>query len=75
MGTLDVCPFIPVQNVTMEECVTCANLFAERLSDILNVPGHLYGKAAHIEERRSLPSVRSGEYEALAEKVCPDFTE
>ncbi|XP_064182845.1 formimidoyltransferase-cyclodeaminase isoform X2 [Anguilla rostrata] len=78
MGALDVCPFIPVQNVTMEECVTCANLFAERLSDILNVPVYLYGEAARTEKRRSLPSVREGEYEALAEKLkkpewAPDY--
>ncbi|KAG5852822.1 hypothetical protein ANANG_G00066630 [Anguilla anguilla] len=78
MGALDVCPFIPVQNVTMEECVTCANLFAERLSDMLNVPVYLYGEAARTEKRRSLPSVREGEYEALAEKLkkpewAPDY--
>lgn len=41
MGALDVCPFIPVQNVTMMECVECANAFGQRLSDILNVPGVL----------------------------------
>lgn len=38
-GAMDVCPFIPVQNVTMEDCVTCANLFAERLADALHIPG------------------------------------
>lgn len=39
MGAMDVCPFIPVQNVTMKECVECAHLFGQRLSDMLNVPG------------------------------------
>lgn len=39
MGAMDVCPFIPVQNVTMEECVQCANEFGQRLSDMLHVPG------------------------------------
>lgn len=36
---MDVCPFIPVQNVSMEECVQCANEFGQRLSDMLSVPG------------------------------------
>lgn len=39
MGAMDVCPFIPVQNITMEECVQCANKFGQRLSDMLHVPG------------------------------------
>lgn len=41
-GAMDVCPFIPVQNVTMKECVQCANAFGQRLSDMLHVPGELY---------------------------------
>uniref|UniRef100_A0A673GWN7 Formimidoyltransferase-cyclodeaminase n=1 Tax=Sinocyclocheilus rhinocerous TaxID=307959 RepID=A0A673GWN7_9TELE len=69
MGAMDVCPFIPVQNVSMEECVQCANEFGQRLSDMLNVPVYLYGEAARKESRRSLPSVRAGEYEALPEKL------
>ncbi|XP_061549036.1 formimidoyltransferase-cyclodeaminase [Phycodurus eques] len=78
MGALDVCPFIPVQNVSMEDCVRCANVFGQRLTDMLHVPVFLYGKAARSEARRSLPSVRAGEYEALAEKLkqkewAPDF--
>ncbi|XP_012684734.2 formimidoyltransferase-cyclodeaminase [Clupea harengus] len=77
-GAMDVCPFIPVQNVTMEDCVTCANLFAERLSDALHIPVYLYGAAARQESRRSLPAVRAGEYEALPEKLkksewAPDY--
>lgn len=39
MGALDVCPFIPVQNVTMEECVECAKEFGEKLAIELGVPG------------------------------------
>ncbi|KAJ8367623.1 hypothetical protein AAFF_G00314100 [Aldrovandia affinis] len=75
MGALDVCPFIPVQNVTMEECVRCAELFAEGLADLLHVPVYLYAEAARQESRRSLPAVRLGEYEALAEKLKkPDWT-
>ncbi|XP_076021980.1 formimidoyltransferase-cyclodeaminase [Genypterus blacodes] len=77
-GALDVCPFIPVQNVTMDDCVRCANVFGQRLADLLHVPVYLYGEAARLEGRRSLPSVRAGEYEALPEKLksdnwTPDF--
>ncbi|XP_076158801.1 formimidoyltransferase-cyclodeaminase [Alosa pseudoharengus] len=77
-GAMDVCPFIPVQNVTMEDCVTCANLFAQRLSDALHIPVYLYGAAARQENRTSLPAVRTGEYEALPEKLkksewAPDY--
>lgn len=77
-GALDVCPFIPVQNVSMEDCVTCANVFGRKLAEMLHVPVYLYGEAARKETRRSLPSVRAGEYEALPEKLkreewSPDF--
>ncbi|KAH0621749.1 hypothetical protein JD844_023368 [Phrynosoma platyrhinos] len=78
MGALDVCPFVPVMNVTMEECIHCANLFGKRLADELCVPVYLYGEAAQKESRRSLPAIRAGEYEALPEKLqkvewTPDF--
>lgn len=39
MGALDVCPFVPVMNVSMEECVACAHVFGQRLSEELGVPG------------------------------------
>ncbi|XP_014904910.1 formimidoyltransferase-cyclodeaminase [Poecilia latipinna] len=77
-GALDVCPFIPVQNVTMDDCVHCANQFGRQLAETLHVPVYLYGEAAQSESRRNLPSVRSGEYEALPDKLkseewAPDF--
>ncbi|XP_036417929.1 formimidoyltransferase-cyclodeaminase [Colossoma macropomum] len=77
-GAMDVCPFIPVQNASMEDCVKCANEFGRRLADLLQVPVFLYGEAARSESRRSLPSVRAGEYEALPEKLkksewAPDY--
>ncbi|XP_074120602.1 formimidoyltransferase-cyclodeaminase isoform X3 [Sminthopsis crassicaudata] len=78
MGALDVCPFIPVKNVTMDECVLCAHAFGQRLSQELGVPVYLYGEAAQQEQRRTLPAIRAGEYEALPEKLmkaewAPDF--
>nr|XP_056712032.1 formimidoyltransferase-cyclodeaminase [Euleptes europaea] len=78
MGALDVCPFIPVRNVTMADCIHCANLFGKRLADELHVPVYLYGEAALKESRRTLPAIRAGEYEALPKKLreaewTPDF--
>ncbi|NWI22111.1 FTCD cyclodeaminase, partial [Crypturellus soui] len=80
MGALDVCPFVPVRNVSMEECIACACSFGQRLSTELGVPVYLYGEAAREESRRSLPAIRAGEYEALPEKAslakpewAPDF--
>uniref|UniRef100_A0A8C5C9K0 Formimidoyltransferase-cyclodeaminase n=1 Tax=Gadus morhua TaxID=8049 RepID=A0A8C5C9K0_GADMO len=77
-GALDVCPFVPVQNVSMDDCVRCALLFGQRLAELLHVPVYLYGAAARSEKRRNLPSIRAGEYEALPEKLkqdewAPDF--
>ncbi|XP_041056208.1 formimidoyltransferase-cyclodeaminase [Carcharodon carcharias] len=78
LGALDVCPFIPVRNVGMEDCVQCANEFGKRLAEKLQVPVYLYGEAARDERRRTLPSIRAGEYEGLQEKLwnpdwAPDF--
>uniref|UniRef100_A0A8D1W6V5 Formimidoyltransferase-cyclodeaminase n=1 Tax=Sus scrofa TaxID=9823 RepID=A0A8D1W6V5_PIG len=78
MGALDVCPFIPVRGVTMDECVRCAQAFGQRLAEELGVPVYLYGEAARKAGRQSLPALRAGEYEALPEKLkqaewAPDF--
>ncbi|XP_036625290.1 formimidoyltransferase-cyclodeaminase [Trichosurus vulpecula] len=78
MGALDVCPFIPVKNVTMDECVLCARTFGQQLSQELRVPVYLYGEAAQQDQRKTLPAIRAGEYEALPEKLkkaewAPDF--
>ncbi|XP_033097994.1 formimidoyltransferase-cyclodeaminase-like isoform X2 [Anneissia japonica] len=72
MGALDVCPFVPVANVTMEECSECANKFGSRLAEELNVPVYLYGHAAVNDARFKLPDIRTGEYEALPEKLQQD---
>ncbi|KAK2164306.1 hypothetical protein LSH36_66g07035 [Paralvinella palmiformis] len=78
LGAMDVCPFIPVKNVTMEDCVECAKEFAERLAVELGIPVYLYGEAAAEDYRRTVPQIRSGEYEGLSEKLAkpewkPDF--
>lgn len=80
MGATDVCPFVPVSGVTMEECVEIAKKLGQRVADELKIPVYLYEEAAASEERRSLAYIREGEYEALPdklkqEKYRPDFGE
>ncbi|MCI0470163.1 MAG: glutamate formimidoyltransferase, partial [Candidatus Aminicenantes bacterium] len=78
MGATDVCPFVPVSGVTMQECIEIAGKLGRRVGDELDIPVYLYEEAASCEERRSLAYIRQGEYEALPEKLKkeefkPDF--
>ena len=78
MGATDVCPFIPVSNVTMEECVSCAKALGKKVAEALNIPVYLYESAAQKEDRKNLATIRSGEYEGFADKIkdpnwTPDF--
>ncbi len=74
MGALDVCPFVPVANVSMEECVEISKKFAERAAAELKVPFYLYEYSQPLEYRKKLPHIRKGEYEGLAEKIVkPDW--
>ncbi|MBC2743358.1 MAG: glutamate formimidoyltransferase [Desulfosarcina sp.] len=78
MGAMDVCPFIPVANVSMEECVAISKTFGRLAAEALRVPFFLYEAAADHDYRRKLPQVRQGEYEGLAERLKeekwkPDF--
>ncbi|XP_033640051.1 formimidoyltransferase-cyclodeaminase-like isoform X1 [Asterias rubens] len=74
MGALDVCPFIPVNNTTMEDCVGCAKEFGSRLAQELGVPVYLYANAACEDKRKILSSIRDGEYEKMPQKLAnPDW--
>ena len=78
MGATDVCPFVPVANASMEDCIACAKALGERVGKELGIPVYLYENAASAEHRRNLASVRSGEYEGIADKIGkaewkPDF--
>jgi glutamate formiminotransferase/formiminotetrahydrofolate cyclodeaminase len=80
MGATDVCPFVPVSGVTMEDCVRLAAALGRRVADELGIPVYLYEAAARRPERRNLATVRAGEYEGLSEKLkdphwAPDFGE
>ena len=77
-GATDVCPLVPVSNITMEETVEYARKLAERIGKELNIPVYCYESAAFVPERRNLATCRAGEYEALGERLSseqwhPDF--
>ena len=71
-GATDVCPLVPVSNITMEETVEYARKLAKRVGDELEIPIYCYEYAAYKEERKSLANCRSGEYEGLKEKLVSD---
>lgn len=78
MGATDVCPFVPVEGITMEECAAIARRLGERVGRELSIPVYLYEAAAARPERKSLSDIRRGEYEGLGKKLAdpawaPDF--
>ncbi|MFA6957236.1 MAG: glutamate formimidoyltransferase [Thermoanaerobaculia bacterium] len=78
IGAVDVVPFVPVSDVTMEECAELARRLGERVGRELGLPIYLYEHAASADYRRNLADVRAGEYEGLAAKLTdprwqPDF--
>jgi glutamate formiminotransferase/formiminotetrahydrofolate cyclodeaminase len=78
LGATDVCPFVPLQGVEMAECVALAKALGRRVGETLQIPVFLYEAAASTPERQNLATIRSGEYEGLAEKLRdpawkPDF--
>jgi glutamate formiminotransferase/formiminotetrahydrofolate cyclodeaminase len=77
-GATDVCPLVPVSNITMEEVVVYARKLGRRIGEELGIPVYCYEFAAFGEKRRNLASCRQGEYEGLAKKIAsnewkPDF--
>lgn len=80
IGATDVCPFVPVSGVTMEDCVRLAHEVGQRVAEELRIPVYLYEEAAQKEERKNLANIRAGEYEGLPEKLkdpvwAPDYGE
>ena len=78
MGATDVCPLVPISEITMEETVQWAHKLAERIGNELNIPIYCYESAAKEEKRKNLANCRSGEYEGLKQKLVdaswkPDF--
>src|SRR5437660_5845568 len=78
MGATDVCPFVPVSNVSWEEAIACAQELGKRDGEELRIPVYLYEKAAKDKARSNLSVIRAGEYEGFFEKIKqpewkPDF--
>ncbi len=80
MGATDVCPFVPVSGIAMDECVELAKKLGKRVGEELGIPVYLYEYAAQKDDRHNLATVRAGEYEGLERKLrdpewAPDFGE
>lgn len=78
MGATDVCPLVPIANISMEETVEWSKKLAKRVGEELNIPVYLYEFAASAPYRRNLADIRAGEYEGLKDKIMkpewkPDF--
>ena len=78
MGATDVCPFVPVTGVTMDDCIQMAHELGDKVSKELGIPIYLYEEAAQKPERKNLATIRRGEYEGLPEKLkdpewAPDY--
>ena len=69
MGATDVCPLIPVAEVSMEECVQYSHQLAKKVADELNISVFLYEESASNAKRKNLSNIRKGEYEAMEEKL------
>jgi glutamate formiminotransferase/formiminotetrahydrofolate cyclodeaminase len=77
-GATDVCPLVPISNISLEETATYAHALGERVGKELGIPGYFYEIAAKEEKRKNLANCRQGEYEGLAKKLVdpswkPDF--
>ncbi|HHU42675.1 MAG TPA: glutamate formimidoyltransferase [Fermentimonas caenicola] len=78
MGAVDVIPFIPIKNVTMDEAITLSKEVGDAIGEKYNLPVFLYEKSATQQHRENLANVRKGEFEGLKEKMLspewkPDF--
>jgi len=76
IGATDVCPIIPVANVTKDECVNLSNELGKDVGEKLGIPVYLYEDAARSAERKNLENIRKGEYEGLEQKLkdwIPDY--
>jgi glutamate formiminotransferase / formiminotetrahydrofolate cyclodeaminase len=79
LGATDVVPFVPIEGVSMEDCIEIANKLGKRVGEELGIPIYLYEQAALRPERQNLENVRRGQYEALKREIginpdrAPDF--
>ena len=69
MGATDVCPLIPIQGVSVDECISYSNELAAKVAQKLKIPIFMYEKSAIIKDRQNLANIRKGEYEGMSEKL------
>ena len=72
MGATDVMPFVPIKDITMEECIEISKEVAKQIAEETNIPVFLYEESATKENRRNLATVRKGQFEGMAEKMAKD---
>ena len=72
MGAADVVPFVPITDVTMQECIEIARRLSKRVADTLNIPVYLYEAASTRPDRVNLEDIRRGEYEGIKETIATD---
>lgn len=80
MGATDVIPFVPIQNISIEECVELSRQLGQQIAEELSIPVFLYEDSATRPERKNLATIRKGQFEGMAEKLqdpdwIPDFGE
>lgn len=80
MGATDVIPFVPVRDITTEECVALSKRVGKRIADELGIPVFLYEDSAASQQRRNLAAIRKGQFEGMPEKLrqeewAPDYGE
>ncbi|HFX5462203.1 TPA: glutamate formimidoyltransferase [Streptococcus pyogenes] len=78
MGATDVCPFVPIKDITTQECVEISKQVAERINRELGIPIFLYEDSATRPERQNLAKIRKGQFEGMPEKLleeawAPDY--
>jgi len=69
MGAVDVMPFIPIDNIEMDDCVDIAHEMGQRIAEELSIPVFTYGEAAQSKNRKRLPTIRKGEFEGMKTKI------
>ena len=69
IGATDVVPFVPISDVSMQECIDIANRLGKKVAGELNIPVFLYEEAAAIPEKQNLENIRSGQYEKLKVEI------
>jgi glutamate formiminotransferase len=80
MGAVDVIPFVPVENMSINDCVELSKTMGEKIAEVHDIPVFLYAESATSRKRKSLPKIRKGEFEGMKEKIkdkawAPDYGE